>query len=264
MSRLPLTFACGDCELAASFDTAPGTVGLLIVSGGNEIRSGAFAGQAQLAAEIAKAGFPVFRYDRRGTGDSEGENLGFLQATSDVEAALAAFRAMAPNLTKVVGFGNCDAAATLMLASGAGCDGLLLSNPWVIDEEAESDSTPPASAIRARYLEKLKNPRELLRLVTGKVDLGKLLRGIGKAAGPKAPLSSLAQDVSEGLQRFEGNTRILLAGNDRTAQEFAANWNAEDERIFRCPNAGHAFVEPEAREWLKAQVLASLRAQRVK
>ena len=51
--------------------------GLLLVTGGNEVRSGAFSGQAQLAARIARKGFPVFRFDRRGVGDSDGENKGF-------------------------------------------------------------------------------------------------------------------------------------------------------------------------------------------
>ena len=77
MSRLHLTFNCEGSTLAATLDTAPLTTGLLLVSGGNEIRSGAFRGQARLAQTIAKRGFPVFRYDRRGVGDSEGENLGF-------------------------------------------------------------------------------------------------------------------------------------------------------------------------------------------
>ncbi|HEY6965299.1 MAG TPA: hydrolase 1, exosortase A system-associated, partial [Erythrobacter sp.] len=72
MTRLSHTFACGSLTLAGTLDTAPGSTGLLIVTGGNEVRSGAFGGQAALAARIAAAGFPVFRFDRRGIGDSEG------------------------------------------------------------------------------------------------------------------------------------------------------------------------------------------------
>lgn len=257
MSRLALTFNCQGATLAGTLDTAPGTSGLLLVSGGNEIRSGAFAGQARFAAEIARAGFPVFRFDRRGIGDSEGVNRGFRHEGEDIAAALAAFRAMTPQLGRVVGMGNCDAASALMLAGGARCDALVLSNPWTI-EETTGDPTPPAAAIRARYLAKLTNPREVLRLVSGKVDLRKLMRGIGKAAGPKAPQSTLAADMRAGLEPFEGPVRILLAEADRTAQVFAEDWG-EDSRIACCPGAGHAYVEPHARQWLREQVLAALR-----
>ena len=90
MSRHHLTFACEDDTLAGTLDDASGTSGLLLVTGGNEIRAGAFAGQALLAARIAVAGHPVFRFDRRGVGDSTGENRGFRASGADVSAALAA------------------------------------------------------------------------------------------------------------------------------------------------------------------------------
>ena len=48
----------------------------------------------------------------------------------------AAFRRAAPQLTRIIAFGNCDAASALMLAGGAGCDGLVLSNPWTIAQDA--------------------------------------------------------------------------------------------------------------------------------
>lgn len=263
MSRFSHTFGCGSLTLVGTLDTAPGGTGLLIVSGGNEIRSGAFGGQADMAARIARAGFPVFRFDRRGIGDSEGENRGFRHSAKDINAALEAFRAMAPQMSRVVAFGNCDAASALMLAGGAGFDGLVLSNPWTIEQSDSSDADDaalPPAAIRARYKEKLKNPREVMRLAGGGVNLGKLARGVVHALRPPPPPSSLAQDMAVGLARFSGPVRILLAGADRTAQVFETAWDKADPRIFRCDGAGHAYVEPEHRDWLKAQILASLRA----
>ena len=102
MSRLHLTFECREQRCGATLDSAPGTTGLLIVSGGNEIRAGAFNGQSQLAAEIARAGFPVFRFDRRGIGDSEGTNRGFRRSGRDIAAALLAFRAIAPQVLSLI------------------------------------------------------------------------------------------------------------------------------------------------------------------
>jgi exosortase A-associated hydrolase 1 len=184
VTRRHLTFACAGDALAGTLDDAPGEAGLLLVSGGNEIRAGAFAGQAQLAARIAAAGFPVFRYDRRGIGDSTGENRGFRDSGADIAAALAAFRAEWPGLIRVVGFGNCDAASALMLETGAGCDALVLANPWTIEHD---DGAPPPAAIRARYAEKLRNPKELVRLATGKVSLRKLADGLRRAVSPPSP-----------------------------------------------------------------------------
>ncbi|MFO6429476.1 hydrolase 1, exosortase A system-associated [Erythrobacter sp. W302b] len=263
MTRLSHTFGCGSLTLAGTLDTAPGTTGLLIVSGGNEIRSGAFGGQADMAARIARAGFPVFRFDRRGIGDSEGENRGFRHSAKDIACAVDAFRAMVPQLARVVAFGNCDAASALMLAGGAGCDGLVLSNPWTIEQDEShgaGDDTPPPAAIRARYLEKLKNPREIMRLLGGGVNLGKLARGIVHALRPPPPPSNLAQDMAAGLAGFTGSVRILVATADRTAQVFETAWDRNDARIARCEGAGHAYVEPEHRAWLEARILESLRA----
>lgn len=231
--------------------------------GPSMIRSGAFGGQAELAARIARAGFPVFRFDRRGIGDSEGENRGFRHSAKDIAAAIEAFRAMAPQIERVVAFGKCDAASALMLAGGAGCDALVLSNPWTIEQDesaAEPDATPPPAAICARYAEKLKNPREIARLLGGGVDLGKLVRGLVQSLRPAPPPSSLAQDMRAGLSGFGGDVRILIATADRTAQVFEAAWDKHDPRIRRCEGAGHAYVEPEHRDWLKAEMLAALRA----
>ncbi len=262
MSRLSHTFGCGSLTLAGTLDTAPGTTGLLIVSGGNEIRSGAFSGQADLAARIARAGHPVFRFDRRGVGDSEGENRSFRHSAKDIAAALGAFRAMAPQAARVVAFGNCDAASALMLAGGAGCDALALSNPWTIeeDERAAAGATPPPAAIRARYREKLGNPREIARLLGGGVNLSKLARGVIHALRPPPPPSSLAGNMHAGLTAFGGPVRILIATADRTAQVFETAWDRNDPRIRRCEGAGHAYVEPAHRDWLEAQLLAMLRA----
>ncbi|WEK46884.1 MAG: hydrolase 1, exosortase A system-associated [Candidatus Andeanibacterium colombiense] len=255
MSRRHLSFACQGARLAATLDEAPGTTGLLIVTGGNETRAGAFGGQAELAARIAATGFPVFRFDRRGVGDSEGENTGFRHSAPDISAALAAFRREAPQLTRIAGFGNCDAASALMLSAGAGLDALALANPWTIEG---AHTAPPPAALRARYSAKLHNPKELWRLLTGGVSLRKLAGGIRHALRPAPAPSGLAEEVAAGLARFAGNSTILLAGRDRTAQVFAANWDAADPRLRHCTGASHAFAEAEAREWLFGELIPIL------
>jgi exosortase A-associated hydrolase 1 len=257
MKRRHFVFDCAGSTLIATLDEAPGATGLLIVTGGNETRAGAFSSQAHLAAHIAVAGHPVLRFGRRGVGDSEGVNMGFRNEAEDIAAALAAFRAACPALKQVVAFGNCDAASALMLAGGGGFDGLILSNPWIYENE-QATAPPPPAAIRARYAAKLKNPRELLRLVTGKVNLGDLMRSLRRAASPSDTPSGLAEAMTTGLARFTGTVRILVAERDRTGQAFLAAWNARDVRIARRPGADHAYSDDDSREWLIGQILAAL------
>lgn len=259
MSREHLSFECEGAQLAGTIDHAPGSVGLLIVTGGNETRAGAFSGQAQLAARIAAAGFPVFRFDRRGVGDSEGGNAGFRHSAADIAAAKQAFRSAMPRLDRIVAFGNCDAASALMLAHGAGMDALILANPWTIEDDK---APPPPSAIRSRYSEKLRNPSEIRRLLTGKVSLRKLGAGLLGALRPTPPPSTLAQQIAAGLARFDGEASILLASRDRTAQAFLAGWNAADPRLCHGVGADHAFSDPDARNWLFGQILAILENER--
>jgi exosortase A-associated hydrolase 1 len=256
VSRLHRTFGCEGATLVGTLDAAPGRSGLLLVSGGNELRSGAWSGQAQLAARIAAAGFPVFRFDPRGVGDSEGANGGFRTRAPDIAAALAAFRHAAPQLERVVGFGNCDGASALMLAGGAGLDALVLSNPWTIEHD---EAPPPPEAIREHYRRRLADPAAIARLLTGRVSLGKLVASLAGALRRPPPPSTLAQDMARAIAGFAGPVRFLLAERDRTAQAFLAAWAKGDARIRSCSGATHSYVEPHAREWLLEQILEVLR-----
>lgn len=264
MSRRHLTFSCEGQTLVGTLDMgeASGSAGLLLVSGGNELRSGAWGGQAQLAAQLADAGFPVFRYDRRGVSDSDGENPTFRHSGPDIAAALAAFRSVAPHVTRVVAFGNCDAAAALMLfAHGLRIDGLALANPWTIEGE-EAPEAMPAAAIRSRYLAKLTNPRELWRLATGGVNLAKLAKGLRNAAfAPSPERAGLVAEMQAGLAAFSGDVAILLASGDRTAQMFEAAWGTSDPRIARIASNSHSFSDDAAREWLFARLAGMLRQE---
>lgn len=262
--RHQLSFACEGAALAATLDEAPGTTGLLIVSGGNEIRSGAHRGMVTLAARIAAAGHPVFRFDRRGIGDSEGENSGFTGSASDIAAAIAAFREAAPQLARIVAFGNCDAASALLLHQPLPLDALILANPWTYEAEAETDgepALPPAAAIRARYLARLADPKSLLRLLRGEVDLAKLRRGLSalgqRTAAP--PPDSLAARIEGAVTRLTIPATILLATGDRTAQAFVANCPAALDRLpaLHLASGSHSFAGADA-DWLAARILAIL------
>lgn len=261
--RHQLTFPCEGAELAATLDDAPSTTGLLIVSGGNEIRSGAHRGMAMLAQRIADAGHPVFRFDRRGIGDSEGENSGYTSSAPDIAAAIAAFRGAAPLLTRIVAFGNCDAASALLLHQPLALDGLILANPWTYDSddggETDKPALPPAAAIRARYLARVTDPKSLLRLLKGDIDVKKLARGLsalGRRAAPAAP-DSLPARLNSALASPRCPATILLATGDRTAQAFVENCDPGTVPVERLDSASHSFAGDDG-EWLAARVLGLL------
>lgn len=257
MSRVPVSFDCAGVALLGTLDAAEGPWGLLIVSGGNEIRSGAWGGQSQLAARVAQAGYPVFRYDRRGVGDSAGANRGFRDSRDDIAAALNAFRAASPGIQRIVAFGNCDAASALALfGADLPVDALILANPWVVDgDHAESAQAP--TALRRRYLDKMLRPAEWQRLLTGAVDLRKLASGVRQAVAP-VTASALASEMRAGLANFAGPVTIVLAERDRTAQMFRASWTKGDDRIVGCGTASHSFSDAEAHEWLFERVIEAL------
>lgn len=257
MSRRHFTFPCEGSQLAATLDEGDERTGLLLVSGGNEVRAGAWNGQARFAAHIAAEGYPVMRFDRRGVGDSEGVNGEFRSSGPDIAAALAAFREQCPRLTRVVGMGNCDAASGLMLTGGAGFDALVLSNPWTFDDGGEE---APAKVLRDHYRRRLGDPAAIRRLLTGRVSPSKLLRSLIAAVRPAPePGGGLASEMSDGIGGFDGPVRFLIAGRDRTGLAFVARWNKPDGRVRTCPDATHSYVEPDAREWLVREVLGMLR-----
>lgn len=271
--RRHLTLPCNAAALAATLDEAPGTTGLLIVSGGNEIRSGAHRGMATLAARIAAAGHPVFRFDRRGIGDSEGANSGYTGSREDILAAIVAFRAACPQLKRLIAFGNCDAASALLLHQPLDLNGLILANPWVYDDESDdtdgdepSSALPPASAIRARYWARLKDPQSLLRLVKGDVDLRKLARGLSALGKKKSPPAddSLAAHLHTAFTALPCPATILLASGDRTAMAFAEQWESPEwaalrdrHSIHRLNSSSHSFAGKDA-DWLAERILERL------
>lgn len=256
MTRRQFFFPSRGNLLAATLDEGALPTALLIVTGGNEIRAGAFAGQAQLAAPIAQAGYPVLRYDRAGVGDSGGVNRGYRDGIEDIPAAVAALRQHMPQVERIVGFGNCDAATALALAPKYAFDALALANPWTFASETAPDHTP--AAIRQRYAARLRDPRQWQRLLSGGVNLGKLVSGLRRAASPGT--APLAEEMRHALAAYDRPVRFLLAGRDRTAAAFREHWPAGDRRIELCPGASHAFVEPAARDWLTARLLDLLAA----
>lgn len=239
MRRL-ISFPCEGATLIGTLDEAPSDTGLLIVSGGNEPRMGAHRGQAILAARIAARGYPVFRFDRRGVGDSEGVNGGWESSGPDIAAAVDAF-AHSAHLRRVIGFGNCDAAtAVAMFGAEAQLSAMLLSNPWLSNEP---DALPPAAAIRRHYARKLASPGEWWRLARGAVDLGKLRQGLTKIAAPPAPLGDAAAPLLQAIHAWGEDATIIVARGDATGVAFRAAARGHDFAMETIATDSHSYAD---------------------
>lgn len=254
--RRLIAFPCENETLLGTLDEGGGKTGLLVVSGGNEVRAGAHRGMARLAASLAGTGHPVFRFDRRGVGDSTGENKGWSSSAPDIAAAVAAFRTERPEVERIIGFGNCDGATALALfGRAAGVDALALANPWTGDDRA--DGLPPPAAIRARYAARLRDRRAWRRLLTGGVALGQLIAGLRKAVRPSS--GALAGRIAAAEPEV-----VILATGDATAQAFRAALprGALRGRIVTIPTASHSFAGRGDPRALEAAILAVLAATR--
>jgi len=254
--RRLIAFPCVGETLIGTLDEAAGKAGLLIVSGGNEIRVGAYRGMALLAAGLAEQGVPVFRFDRRGIGDSSGANRGWRHSAEDIAAAAATFAAET-GVTRLIAFGNCDAATALALyRQAAGIDGLILANPWTGDEP---DALPPAGAIRSHYARRLRDPATWRRALRGGVNFTKLLRGLKKSSAARPEQRSpIAGEMAAAL----GDTvrTVLLAVKDNTAARYREAFPVPlpGEQRVEHDSASHSFARIEDQRWLFEQVSAAM------
>ncbi|MDF2383317.1 hydrolase 1, exosortase A system-associated [Nostoc ellipsosporum NOK] len=260
--RKLIAFPCAGETLLGTLDEAAETTGLLVVSGGNEIRIGAHRGMALLAERVARADYPVLRFDRRGIGDSTGENRGFESSAEDIAAAARAFRET--GVERIVAYGNCDAATALaFFHAQAGIDALILANPWSIEP---SDEMPPAAAIRARYASKLRDPKEWLRLLRGGVNIAKLVNGLRKISQkPSQVPADLSAHMAVALAETQVPVTILLARGDNTAIAFADAFRDPvfdaargKVRIEQLDSDSHSFASAADKRWLLEKVLDQL------
>jgi exosortase A-associated hydrolase 1 len=247
MRRL-LSFTCNGAALGASLDEAAGTTGVLIVTGGSQTRIGSHRMLERLAAALAAEGYPCFRFDRRGVGDSEGEDLDFRGSGPDLTAAAVAFRAECPQLERIAGFGLCDGATALALfAAEAGIDRLVLANPWFVEAEA---GAPPPAAIKQHYRQQLMSIQGWKRLLGGAVSYRKLVAGVMKVMKP--PPSGLAGEVAAKLGAAPRPVQMVLSRGDATAVAAEDVWCSKPFTRVRGRSPAPVHVESDSHTFARA------------
>lgn len=258
MRRL-LTFACEGAELGASLDEAAGATGLLIVVGGSQTRVGSHRMFERLAMAVAAAGHPCLRFDRRGVGDSAGEDPGWRDSGPDIVAAAAAFRREAPGVTGIVALGLCDGAGALCLhAAAAGVDELLLVNPWLVEA---SENAPAPAALRRHYRERFTTVAGWRKLLSGSISYASAFRGIMRAGSKTQDATSKA--LAAALRDSGLPAAWILAEGDATAVAAAhelgkSHWRGLADRRTSVPTDSHTFARPGDAVALEQAVLAAL------
>ncbi len=247
MRRL-IAFTCQGEGLGASLDEASGTTAILIVTGGSQTRIGSHRMFERLGAELAAAGYPALRFDRRGVGDSGGEDPGFRGSGPDLEAAAALLRAELPHVQRVIGFGLCDGATALALhGAAAGLDAMIFVNPWLVESEA---GAPPAAAVKQHYRRRLASSAFWKQFLSGGVSYRKALAGLLRIAKP--PPATLEAEVAAALERKPLPTRLILAERDATAIAAREVWASDRYRRVRGRSGDTLLIDSDSHTFAKS------------
>ena len=217
-----------------------GSRGMLIIVGGPQYRVGSHRQFLLLARFLADRGVPVFRFDHRGMGDSEGNIRSFESLEDDIRSAIDCFQRMQPSLKRIALWGLCDAAsaASFYAPTDPRIKGLVLLNPWVKSETGEAKTY-----LKHYYRRKLFDKETWRRVVRGDISFSESIKSlfllVAKTAysrlpnqrRPKSPSAhdnascieenaSLADRMFDGLVHFDGKVLLILSGVDLTADEF--------------------------------------------
>ncbi len=249
--------------------------GVVVVVGGPQYRVGSHRQFLLLSRRLADAGYPVFRFDYRGMGDSTGDMRNFESVSDDIQAAIDAFMHACPQVKRVVLWGLCDAASAILLALHTKSDervcGVVLLNPWV-----RSEASLAQTHIKHYYGQRLMQPEFWRKLLSGKLQvfasIRELLLNAAKARGGQATenerVASFQSRMAAGLREFSRQTLFILSGQDYTAREFIdyasadKAWEATlgSPNVSRCDitDADHTFSSAALRARVEDETLAWL------
>lgn len=262
VSESALTWDCDGEQLvgvvAAPASTPSSLLGLLIVVGGPQVRSGSHRMFTLLARGLARVGVVSLRFDVRGMGDSSGAQRDFEQLSEDIASAINALLSAQPQLVGVVLWGLCDGASAALLYLDERRDprvrGVCLANPWV-----RSAASQARAQVKHYYRDRLRQPAFWLKLLRGGVSIAAWrdfwrARRLGRSPPVTAASLGFQQRMARGWKALDGAKLLLMSGADYTAREFEeyARLDAEwatlltDSNLLRVDllAADHTFSRP--------------------
>lgn len=249
MNSIPVCFSCAGDPLIGMIHPAHGSPELgvlMIVAGGPQYRIGGHRQLVLWSRKISEHGYPVFRFDFRGMGDSYGQFRDFEEVEDDVHHAIDRFFVEVPSLKQVVLWGECNASsAALFLAyKEPRIKGIVMLNPWVRTESGRA-----TAVVKHYYLKRLTERSFWAKIIRFQFDV---IGSVRSAAGmlklawqapkqngtrardlattsPSNRQQSLPDRMLGGLARFKGPVMLVMSGRDLIGREF-------DDLVKRSPN----------------------------
>lgn len=235
MNSRPIRFACAGAPLIGMLHPGAETADmgvLIMVAGGPQYRIGGHRQLVLWSRAMSAAGFPVFRFDSRGMGDSYGDYPDFEAVEPDIRAALDCFFEEVPTLKKIVLWGECNAcsAALFFAHKDPRVKGIAMLNPWVRTEGGAAKTV-----IKHYYLQRLmersfwnKVARFEFDLVGSVRSAARLFKLARRAPADRAGTPadgdpgglSLPDRMLHGLSRFQGKILLIMSGRDLVPKEF--------------------------------------------
>lgn len=239
MVESAMSFGCGEDTLVGILHKPDKPLRrgvLIVVGGGPQYRVGGHRQLTLWSRQMCAEGFPVFRFDYRGMGDSHGEFIGFDGINEDIKAAIDEFFVAMPELNEVVLWGECDAASAILFYAhrDTRIKGVVLLNPWVRTQAGEAKAI-----LRFYYLQRVLQPSfwkkvfslrfnffasawsavQLFRKsrLSSSASVGSSTQAVGSAISTEG---SLPDRLLQGLTLFQGPVMLVLSGRDLIAREF--------------------------------------------
>jgi len=260
---MPIVFKCLDKRLIGILhkpELKPScNLGVLILVGGGQYRVGSHRQFVLLARYLADQGVSVMRFDYRGMGDSEGDQVSFEECETDLKSAIDNFHTECPELDGVVIWGLCDAAsaAAFYAHQDSRVKGLVLLNPWVNSEDGEAKAY-----IKHYYLSRLLNGDMWRKIFKGRFNFKasfedffykltltfRRQKHTSLSSNERALFNRnipIGDRIFKGLSNFNGRVLIILSSDDVTASQFSdlSSSCSEWKKLMKSPEISEFIIE---------------------
>ena len=212
----------------------PDTI-ILMVTGGPQTRVGSHRLYVQLARFLSENGIASFRFDYEGTGDSEGEWVGYRYAGDSIQSAIDYIHSNFPEIKKIIIWALCDGATSSLVFAAKNPENihaLILCNPYLFHTEGKAKTI-----LKYYYGQRFFEMVFWKKLFSGKFDFKKSIRSFVDTAqesrgnGPQVDHSFdksffgleyeiPLEDVISAILNIKHKVTYLLSTNDLAAKQF--------------------------------------------